>query len=64
MSTVKVYQFPEMNPELNNMFPLNPRDRLVQRTLSYRGVPYTINVMLPKEHPSIKLMSRIRAKGF
>ena len=53
-----------MNPELNNMFPLNPRDRLVQRTLSYRGVPYTINVMLPKEHPSIKLMGRIRAKGF
>ena len=64
MNSIKVYHFPDMNPELNTIFPLNPRDRMVQRTLSYRGVPYTINMMLPKEHPSIKLMSRIRAKGF
>lgn len=58
MSTVKVYQFPEINPELNNMFPLNPRDRLVQRQLSYRGVPYTINMMLPTDHPTVKKLNR------
>ena len=61
MNSIKVYHFPDMNPELNTIFPLNPRDRMVQRTLSYRGVPYIINVMLPKEHPTIKAMSRIRA---